>query len=158
MHTTRSWIALGVLAVIVAGCGATAPSVLQVAGTWDYEAGNLTDGQVTCIFGAPMTLTQTSATFTGTYRDGYISCTGPTGASSTLVSGTVDSGAVSGKTVACGLTNTDVTNSGEITEMTIACQSSGAVANNVMTGTATATVVFDGVPHALTGEWRAPLQ
>src|SRR5580693_6044331 len=124
MQTMRSWIGLGALVLATAGCGSTGPSLLKVAGTWDYEAGNLTDGQVACIFGAPMTLTQSSGTFTGTFRDGYIACSGPTGASSTLVSGTVDTGAVSGKTVAFGFTTTDVTNSGEIEEMTVAFQSS----------------------------------
>jgi hypothetical protein len=148
--------ALAALALTVACHSTTAPAVTTQ--TWAYETSQLTDGVVTCTFGAPLTLTTTSGPFTGTFRNAYMACSGPTGASSTLLSGTVDSGTITGGSVGFQLTNTEVTNSGEIDETTMSYSNAGALGTNVMSGTATASITLGGVAHALTGPWRAVLQ
>jgi hypothetical protein len=148
-----------VLTCASVGCGnSTGPSTANVAGTWSYQAPSLTNGQVTCVYGVTMTLTQTGTTFSGTYTNAYTACSGPAGASSTLVSGAVDSGTVSGSTITFGFANTDVTNSGEISEVTAHHDNTGTLAGHIMSGTATANVILGGVPYTLTGEWRAALR
>jgi hypothetical protein len=154
----RPWIALGIVVLAGAGCHpATAPATTQ---TWDYEASALTDGQVTCIFGAPMTLTLITGPFSGFFQNGYMSCSGPNGASSTLVTGNVNAGTIDGTAVSFLFMNTDVTNSGEITEATATFTSSGTVTNNgtVMSGTATVNITLGGQPYVLTGYWQANLE
>jgi len=155
----RPWIVLGVVAVAGTAChSATAPTPTQQ--TWNYQAGELTDGVVTCIFGAAMSLTQTSGPFTGAYQNGYMSCSGPDGASSTVVTGTVDAGTVASSNVGFTFTNSDVTNSGEIDETTVSYTNTGTIIDNdtVMNGTATVTITLGGVSHTLTGAWTAQFQ
>lgn len=153
----RSWIALSVFALAGVGChSSTAPTTtLQ---TWNYQASALTNGPVTCTFGAALALTDTVGTFTGTFQNGYMACSGPNGASSTLVSGTVDSGAFTGSAMVFQLTNTDVTNSGEVSEATISFTNSGTISQYTMTGTATANITLGGQTYVVTGPWQASFQ
>ena len=153
----RPWIVLGVGLLAGVGChNATAPATSQQK--WNYQASILTNGQVTCTFGAALELSQTTGPFTGVYQNGYVACSGPNGASSTLVSGTVDAGTVTGSTVAFQLTNTDVTNSGELSEATVSFLNSGTLDRYTMTGTATMSIVLGGQPYVVSGPWQANLQ
>lgn len=156
----RLWLVLGIIVSIGTGCrSTTAPQAVQV---WNYQASGLTnaDGQVTCSFGAALALTQTSGPFTGTHTNGYLSCSSPSGASSTVVSGTVNSGTVSGASIAFHFVNTDVTNTGEVDGTASAFDNTGTIIDNdtQMTGTATATVVVAGQTYTLTGPWLAVIQ
>jgi hypothetical protein len=153
-------IAAGILWSAAVAChSSTAPSPVQV---WNYQASSLTNGPVTCSFGAAMTLSQTqsSGPFTGTYEDAYLSCSGPDGASSTLVTGTVTSGAISGSSISFQFDNSDLTNSGEISASTPAYSNTGTIIDNdtQMIGTATMKVDLGGQVYALTGPWQAFIQ
>jgi len=153
----RPWIVLGIVMLAGVGChSTTAPATTQQ--TWNYQASELTDGTVTCTFGAALALSQTTGPFTGSFQNGYMACSGPNGASSTLVSGTVDSGTATGSTIAFQLTNTDVTNSGEISETTTSFTNSGTIAQFTMTGTATVTITLGGQVYVVQGAWQANLQ
>jgi hypothetical protein len=129
---------------------------------WNYEASALTNGPVTCNFGAAMTLSQTqsSGSFTGTYNNAFLSCSSPNGASSTLVSGIVTAGSISGSSIAFQFDNSDLTNSGEISASTPAYSNSGTIIDNdtQMTGTARLTVNLAGQVYVLTGPWQAIIQ
>jgi hypothetical protein len=152
----RLWITLGIGVLAGIGCHrATAPATTQ---TWNYQANALTNGVVTCTFGAPMTvnpLSTGSGPFSGVFQNGYMACSGPNGASSTVVSGTVDSGSVTGSTVAFQFTSTDVANSGEISEATASFTNNGTINQYTMTGSASVTITLGGQQYVLTGDWQA---
>lgn len=156
----RAWIAISALTWTGVAChSATAPAPGQV---WNYQASALTDATagVTCSFSAPMSVTQTSGPFTGTFTNGYLACSSPAGASSTLVSGTIESGTVSGSAIAFAFVSNDVTNSGEIASTPQGFHNTGTIIANdtQMTGTATLTVTVAGQAYVVTGTWQANIE
>jgi hypothetical protein len=152
----RTWFVIGILVVVGAGCSSTtAPGPTT---TWNYQASALTNGQVTCTFGAAMSLSDTTGTFTGGYENAYLACSTPGGASSTLVSGTITSGSFSGTSVSFDFEYTDVANSGEISATPQLFTNTGSITKNTMQGAATMHVTIDGQPYVLTGPWQATLQ
>jgi len=152
----RPWLVIGMLVVVGAGCSSTtAPSATT---TWNYQASELSSGQVTCTFGAAMSLSDTTGMFTGGYENAYLSCSTPGGASSTLVSGTLNSGSFSGTSVSFEFGFTDEANSGEISATMQQFTNSGSITHNTMQGTATLHATIGGQPYVLTGPWQATLQ
>ncbi len=152
----RPWVFIGFLVVVSAGChSTTAPSPTT---TWNYQASELANGQVSCTFGAALNLSDTTGSFTGGYENGYLACSTPGGASSTLVSGTLNSGNVSGTSISFEFVNTNLSNSGEISATMQTFTNSGSITDNTMQGTATLHVTIDGQPYVLTGPWEAILQ
>jgi hypothetical protein len=159
-HGVVPTIAAGILLSAAVAChSSTAPTTVQV---WNYEASALTNGPVTCSFGAAITFSQTqsSGPFSGTYNDAYLSCSSPNGASSTLATGTVTSGSISGSSIAFQFDNSDLTNSGEVSASTPEFSNNGTVIDNdtQMAGTATLTVNLAGQRYVLTGPWQAFIQ
>ena len=76
--------------------GMMGPSIPSVAGSWTYNASNLSGSGVSCgVSGTSLAFTQSAGTFTGTYNGGTLSCTGPGG----TVTGSVGSGTVANGSV-----------------------------------------------------------
>ncbi len=152
----RPWFLIGILVVVAAGChSTTAPSPIT---TWNYQASNLSAGEVTCTFGAAMNLSDTTGSFMGGYQNAYLACSTPGGASSTLVSGTLNAGTISGTSISFEFENTVAANSGEISATMQLFTNSGSITENTMQGTATLHVTIAGQPYVLTGPWQATLQ
>ena len=105
-----------------AGCGGDAagpeiPTYPNVAGTWTYNASNLSGAGGSCnVTGLILTISQSGGTFSGSYSGGNTSCVigaqnYPAGPSSgTIVSGTVTEGG----TISFDFDTADWRNSGTI--------------------------------------------
>ncbi len=145
---THSHILLTLVLVSVAGCGgeqplAASPEIPSIAGTWTFNASNLSGGGFSCdAFAYRLSVNQSGTTFTGSYSDGTIRCTedgktfevGP-GLTGTIVNGTVtESGSVG-----FDLDTQDF-------------HQTGTVSGDSMSGTATWRFDFTGI---LSGSWTA---
>ncbi len=133
--------AVAALAAFGTSCGdddPSGPKIPNVAGSWIYEATDLTASGVTCNFtNVPMTLAQDGTTFSGAYAGGLLACTGPGGSFSEQVAGgAIVSGTISGNTVRFDLDTSDWRNTGTISGDTM----SGTVAVRVDDGTTTVTL------------------
>lgn len=84
-------------ALLGCGDGGTGPEPADIAGTWSFEAHDLTAPGATgvCSFTGELHLDQSGASVTGDYRVDRITCTGPNGGTyegpfyGAIVSGTV---------------------------------------------------------------------
>ena len=159
MRVSAAVGSLSIAVAVAAGAACHSTTAPLVTGQrWSFQAYELTDGTVTCIFGTTLNLTGTNGQFTGSYRDAFLSCSSPVGASSTLLTGTVDAGDASSGTVSFQLTPVDVVNSGEVPVTASAFASTGTIVHdNSMSGTTTVTVTIGGVAHVLTGAWTGTL-
>jgi hypothetical protein len=135
-------------------CGNSTGPTPGITNLWGYRAPELTDGVATCNFGGTLSLTQSGSSIAGTYRNSYMSCSTPTGASSTLVSGSV-SGTVNGSSVSFTLSDSSEFNSGYVDASIGANTSTGTLSKFTMSGSATYTVSINGQAHVLTGTWSA---
>jgi len=143
---------LGALAVLgLFGCGggdSTGPSNARVGGAWTFTATNLSGSGVSCAFGgAPMTLTQSGTTFSGTYGPGTMTCTAGGQPVSGQFQGTIVNGTVDGNAVAFDLDTQDF-------------HQTGSVNGNSMSGTARWTFDLGGSVGVvvLNGNWSAAKQ
>ena len=154
----RSLSTLGVLLLVSLGCAPTGPQT-QITGLWGYMAGTLSDNEVVCSIGVPMTLSQADTILTGTFSSSFMACSSPIGASSTLANGTV-SGTVNLTSVALVFQNTSVFNDGAVNADVLSHTGVGNHLPNQATyeGTATMQMTFAGVAHTLTGTWVARQQ
>lgn len=149
-------LALVCLAAAV-GCGggddalgpAPAPRTANVGGAWTISITNLAGSVggvgVSCFLGnSPMTLTQTGATFTGTYGPAELTCQAGSESVSGLVDGIVVNGTVSGDAVAFDFDTQDA-------------HHVGTVSGNSMGGTARYRVDVGGASGVVTldGTWAA---
>ena len=114
------------------GGDTTGPSIPSVAGSWTYNASNLSGGgiSISCsVSGTSLVLTQSGGTFTGSYSGGTISCSGETGTPSVPVgSGTVANGSVT----SAGAVSFDFD--------TQDWQNTGTLSGNSISGTATVRI------------------
>ncbi len=127
------------------GGDTTGPSIPSVAGSWTYNAGNLSGGgiSISCsVSGTSLVLTQSSGTFTGSYSGGTISCSGPGGTESASVgSGTVANGSVtSAGAVSFDLDTQDWQNTGTLSDNSI----SGTATVRIDLGSPTGVVTVSG--------------
>jgi hypothetical protein len=145
-------------ALLCLGCSSNAPGT-TATGYWGYEAGDLTDGQITCSIAVPMTFTQADTALGGTFAGSYMSCSTPAGASSTLAQGTV-SGSVTPATISFTFQTTQEYNYGSVSASVIGNTNTGThlADQAAFEGAASVEVTVDGVPHTLTGTWLAKSQ
>lgn len=154
------WLrSLAVIALVCTGCYSYTSPNTTLGGLWGYQASTLTDGVVLCSIAVPMSLLQADTTFTGDYTGSFMTCSAPTGATSTLASGTV-SGTVSPSTMSFSFQNTQVYNYGSIDGTVVSNTNVGThlASQSTFEGTTTMDVIIDGVPHALTGTFVARAQ
>jgi hypothetical protein len=151
----RSWGALCLFLLVGAGCSSTGPNT-QVTGLWGYMAGNLSDNEVACQIAVPMTMTQADTNLAGTFASAFMSCSSPTGASSTITNGTV-SGRVTLDSVTLTFQDTFVYNYGAVSATVVSHSGAGVHLADQATyeGAATMQMTFAGVAHTLTGTWVA---
>ena len=119
------------------------PSIPSVAGSWTYNATNMTGSGVSCsVSGTSLVLTQSSGTFTGSYSGGTISCSGPGGTANVpLGSGTVANGSVtSAGAVSFDFDTQDWRNTGTLSGNSI----SGTVVVRLDLGAPTGVVTLSG--------------
>jgi hypothetical protein len=142
---------LGLLAlalVLSLGCSdSTGPKIAAVAGVWAYSTTNVQGSGANCSStGTILTLTQSGATFSGTYAGGTLTCTTPLGpVVQQITTGVVANGTVSESAVSFNLDTSDWTNTGSISGTT-------------MTGTLVVRVVIGGTSAVLTGSFTATKQ
>ncbi len=112
------------------GGDTTGPSIPSVAGSWTYNATNLSGSGVSCsVSGTSLALAQSGGTFAGSYSGGTISCSGPGGTESNPAgSGTVANGSVT----YAGAVSFDFD--------TQDWQNTGTLSGNSMSGTATVRI------------------
>jgi hypothetical protein len=120
-----------ILAATVSACSdSTGPKNANVSGSWTYNVSNLSGGGLTCNgSGSTVTLSQTGATFTGSYSGGILSC-GVAG-SVNIGSGVVANGTVSNNAVTFNFDTQDWANT-------------GSVSGNSIAGTTTVRLVVTG--------------
>ena len=138
-------------ALVIGACGdgegGTGPSEnLNVTGTWNFSATNLT------IAGAPgrcsiygrLDLTQTGSTVSGTYTFDYLSCSGPQGTTTEYGpwTGSIVDGTVSGNQIHFHFDTTDI-------------DQHGTVSGQSMTGACTWVASMNGTSYTMTGTWTA---
>ncbi|HZJ00239.1 MAG TPA: hypothetical protein VFD22_06220 [Gemmatimonadaceae bacterium] len=138
------------LSVLACSGDVSGPAEKNVSGLWTYSATNMVDGHgLSCnVLGATLSLTQTGASFSGTYSGGRMSCYGDGGFSyepSTSLEGTVVSGTVSGSTVNFSFDTPDYFNTGTLN-------------GRSLSGTATMSVVSGSSRITMTGVFAAARQ
>jgi hypothetical protein len=144
-------LAFAVIVFALTGCGGddpTGPSNASVAGTWALSASNMSGQGVSCnLSSTPLVLTQSGATFSGTYGPGTLTCQAGSQSVGGTVQGVVVNGAVSGNAIAFDLDTQDYHHTGSL---------SGAS----MSGTARWTYDFGGSIGVvvLNGNWAAARQ
>jgi hypothetical protein len=127
----------------------TGPGLAEVAGTWSASLSMTGDG-VNCSSSDPtqLTLTQTGATFSGSFSGGELFCTAPGSTGAVPIgSGSVINGTVSGSTISFDLDTPDF-------------HHEGSVSGNSMSGTVEWVIDF-GLPSGevtLNGTWEAERQ
>ncbi|HUK61886.1 MAG TPA: hypothetical protein VLV15_01095, partial [Dongiaceae bacterium] len=143
-------VATALLCAALAACGGgsdtTGPGDGTVNGTWSGSASNVTGSGVTCDgTGLKLMLTQSDATFTGSYTLVKLSCSGPGGSSSGgPFGGAVTNGTITGASVSFTL------DTGELAF-------TGTLSGNTMSGSTVWTLDL-GPPYGtvvLTGNWTA---
>jgi len=130
------------------GCSdSTGPKLAAVAGVWAYSTTNVQGSGANCSStGTILTLTQSGATFSGTYAGGTLTCTTPLGpVVQQIPTGVVANGTVSESAVSFNFDTSDWTNT-------------GSISGNTMTGTLVVHVTFSGVSAVLTGSFTATKQ
>jgi hypothetical protein len=127
----------GLLVACVACSGnATGSTIHNLAGSWT-ASWSLSGNGPSCIINTPMTLTQVSDSFTGTFGPGTMNCDG----SASPTSGTLSSGAVKGDSVAF-----------DFNSVSMSLHQVGAFAGPaLMSGTAFGS----GGPYVFAGDWTA---
>jgi hypothetical protein len=140
------WVVLLAFAPLL-GCGSnkgtssvTAPTTLT--GTWIYSAGSLASlaGGYTCAAtGFTLTLIQSDASLTGSYKAGTIICNGT---QITPGSGAIADGTLTGSSVAFDFDNTQWHNEGTSNPSS-------------MSGNANVQLTIAGTLYNLTGTWTA---
>lgn len=130
--------------------GPTAPDVLQIGGTWNYQTNNVLVNGITCsISGRTMTITQSGSSFTGQLTGGIAECTaefgsysqdlGADGITDGIVNGVIDGNSLS--------FDLDFDPGASLT---------GTVSNGAMSGTITErTYSVTGTIVSGTGSWSA---
>lgn len=134
--------------VVSFGCSdSTGPKTAAVAGVWAYSATNVQGSGATCnSTGTVLTLTQSGATFSGSYAGGTLTCTTPLGpVQQQIPTGVVANGTISGSSVSFNFDTSDWSNTGSISGTT-------------MTGTLVVRVVFGATSAVLTGGFTATKQ
>lgn len=141
----RAILVVALFAIVGCGGGDTGPSTANISGTWSYAATNLVGGGITCsAAGTTLTLSQSGATFSGSYAGGTLTCSAPGVApqSSPVGSGIVVSGNVGVTSVSFNFDTSDWSNT-------------GTISGNSMSGTAH-VIVTDGTNTlTLTGNFAA---
>jgi hypothetical protein len=133
--------------LLVLGCGgddSTGPSA-SVAGTWTASMTNMSGSGVSCSSTSPttLTITQSNATFSGSYSGGELTCSGPGGTVSEFVgSGTILNGTLNGNDVSMDLNTPDF-------------HLDGTVSGNSMSGIARWEVDVGAQTVVLNGNWGA---
>ena len=120
--------------------GMMGPSIPSIAGSWTYNASNLSGSGVSCgVSGTSLAFTQSAGTFTGTYTGGTLSCTGPGG----TVTGSVGSATVA---------NGSVTTAGAVSFDfdTQDWRNTGTLSGNSISGTATVRLDFGSPTGVIT--------
>lgn len=145
----KQTLALIPLALVLSfGCSdSSGPKNDSVSGIWAYSATNVQGSGANCnSTGTILTLTQTGATFSGTYAGGTLACTTPIGpVQQQIPTGVVANGTVSGSAVSFNFDTSDWTNTGTFSGTT-------------MTGTLVVRVTFGGTSAVLTGAFTATKQ
>ncbi len=116
------------------------PEIPSIAGTWTFNASNLSGGGFSCdALAYRLSVNQSGTTFTGSYSGGTIRCTGD--------GKTVEAGPLTGTIV-----NGTVTESGSVSFDldTQDFHQTGTVSGDSMSGTATWRFDFSGI---LSGSW-----
>lgn len=132
----KKLVAVAVLAASVA-CGDDSP-VVTVTGAWTASI-TLNGTGLTCSLLVPMDLTQSGATFSGTYTDASVTCNGQT---STGIGGTVINGHIVSRDVSFDLDDPSA-------------HQEGTIDGNTMTGTANWVINTSGGAVGLSGTWSA---
>lgn len=107
------------VALSLACSDSSGPKIADVSGAWSYNVTGLAGGGLSCnIGGVTVTLSQTGATFTGSFGSGVLSC----GSAGTFnfTGGTVASGTVSGNAVSFNFGTQDWVHNGTLSGNTIA--------------------------------------
>ena len=137
---------LFILAAIttLAACGDSTSPGPNLGGSWLYSVSNLTSGSVTCSSsGTTLSITQSGATFSGSYSGGTLTCLTPSGSSSGLIgTGAVVSGSLSGNAVSFDLDTGDWHNS-------------GSISGGSMSGSVTVRLTISGTTFVLSGNFGA---
>ena len=137
----------GLLALGLAACGgdkSTGPSDANIGGSWQITFTNMSGSGVSCNSNAfPLQITQSGATFTGSYGVGSFTCAGPGGSISVNVQGVVANGTVDINAIAFDMDTQDF-------------HHTGSVSGNSMSGTARWRFdVGGGQVITLNGNWSA---
>jgi hypothetical protein len=140
------------LVVLAAACGGddggTGPEEdANVGGRWSLAASNMSGSGLSCTLNAPLNLSQTGSTFTGTYGAGTVTCQAGGDHFSEDTQGTVVNGAVDGEDVEFDLDTQDF-------------HHTGSVNGNSMSGTARYVIDLGGSIGVVTlnGNWSAAKQ
>lgn len=140
-------LAAFLVGVGTAACGGgdgTGPSLLSLAGVWNYSE-TLTDQphSISCNDAGTISVTQSNSTFTGTFTQTGL-CTGPGGSVDNSGSGAVTGGQISGSNVSFQVPF---------------CQYQGSLSGgnppNRMTGTLSCSFQEAGVTYNFSGTWQA---
>jgi hypothetical protein len=147
----RGWLSsLLVYTTVLAGCGgdSTGPSEANVAGAWTLSASNVSGQGVSCNLGpTPLQISQSGATFTGSYGPGTLTCLSGTESASVPVQGSVVNGTVAGNAVQFDLDTQDL-------------HLTGSLNGNSLSGTVRWIIDFGGDIGVVTlnGNWAAARQ
>ncbi len=142
--------ALALCAALVA-CGggdSTGPSNASVAGSWTLSHSNMSGSGVSCSLSpAPMTLSQSGTTFSGSYGPATVSCTAGSQSESVQIQGIIVNGTIDGNAIAFDLDTQDF-------------HQTGSVSGSSMSGTARWTFDLGGSTGivVLNGNWAAAKQ
>ncbi|HET7251688.1 MAG TPA: hypothetical protein VFI79_17725 [Gemmatimonadales bacterium] len=126
------------LGILACGSDKAAGPAADLTGSWSGTE-TLSGSGLSCAISLTMQLTQTGATFNGTYSNGSVTCNGQ---SQTGITGTIINGTVSGSKVTF-----DVDDPG--------AHQTGTVAGNTMNGNAHWTISTSSGSVSLAGTWSA---
>jgi len=119
----------------------TGPSIPSLAGSWTMTWSNMNATGITCQTNAiPVSINQTSATFSGQYGSGTLTCNN--GTPGTFTGGTIVNGNIQGNTVTFDLDTPDY-------------HQNGTIGGTSMSGSATWHVSVSGTTYILNGSWGA---
>lgn len=149
LYTVRKIAATSLAILGLVSCGGgdgpTGPANANIAGSWNYNASNLSGAGFTCnVNGTTMNFTQSGATFTGTYSGGTMTCTAPgyPQFSEDIGAGTVSTGTVNINSVSFDFDTPDWRNS-------------GAASGNSIAGTAVVRLSDGTTTYTLNGSFAA---
>lgn len=139
------------LCAALAACGggdSTGPSNASVAGSWTLSHSNMSGSGVSCnLSPAPMTLSQSGTTFSGSYGPAAVSCIAGGQSESVQIHGIIVNGTIDGNAIAFDLDTQDF-------------HQTGSVSGSSMSGTARWTFDLGGSTGivVLNGNWAAAKQ